>query len=223
MGILGRIRRQVRTVVGSVPRSTRHVFTDIWRRRAWGSAESVSGEGSTLAQTDRLRAAIPELLRRRGVRTLLDAPCGDFHWMKEMHLEDGVIERYVGVDVVREIVEENRARHGVLRRREFLSLDIARDPLPRADLVLCRDCLVHLPLSTGVRVVENMRRSGARWLLATTYPNLLVANSNIRVGRWRPLDLTLPPYSLPPPEEMILEGCTEIHDHPEKSLGLFRL
>ncbi len=216
MGLLGPFRRLW-------PRSNRSVFTDVWRRRAWGDFDTASGEGSTLAQTERIRAALPGLFERLAVKTLLDAPCGDFHWMKEVALDSCGVERYLGADVVSEIVEANRRVHGRPGTREFVCLDLERDALPRADLVLCRDALVHLPLSSGVRVVENVRRSGARWLLATTYPGLLRENAETRAPRWRPLDLTLPPFALPPPYETLNEGSTERDDYAEKSLGLWRL
>ena len=48
--------------------------------------------------------------------------------------------------------------------RVFLRLDLTRDPLPDGDLILCRDCLVHLPFEDVRRAVRNFKRSGARWL-----------------------------------------------------------
>jgi hypothetical protein len=62
-------------------RSRERLFTNIYRSNHWGGADSVSGGGSDLEQTSALRAALPGVLQRLGVRTLLDAPCGDFHWM----------------------------------------------------------------------------------------------------------------------------------------------
>jgi hypothetical protein len=49
-------------------------------------------------------------------------------------------------------------------------LDLVRDPLPRADAVLCRDCLIHLSLEEGRRAPENIRRSGAAYLLGNHVP-----------------------------------------------------
>ena len=44
----------------------------------------------------------------------------------------------------RDFVEALQREHGDDRHR-FIRLDLTVDPLPGADLVLCRDCLVHLP------------------------------------------------------------------------------
>ena len=76
-------------------------FQRIFEENAWGNRESVSGEGSNLERTKVVRAELPGLLARHGVRSLLDAPCGDFYWMKEVDLA-GV--DYIGVDIVPEII-----------------------------------------------------------------------------------------------------------------------
>src|SRR4051812_10120929 len=73
--------------------STRGVFTEIYRRQLWGSGETVSGYGSTIAGTEPLRTALPLLLRKLGVRTLIDIPCGDFNWMRKVELE---VDEYIG-------------------------------------------------------------------------------------------------------------------------------
>ena len=51
-----------------------------------------SGPGSSLVQTATIRRDIPALLASLGIRSFLDAPCGDFNWMR--HVDLGV-ERYI--------------------------------------------------------------------------------------------------------------------------------
>ena len=58
------------------------------------------------------------------------------------HVDLSGIE-YTGGDIVPSIVEENRRLHARESRR-FVKLDLTRDVLPDADVLLCRDCLVHL-------------------------------------------------------------------------------
>ena len=157
-------------------------------------AEAVSGEGSTPAETAALRAALPALLAAQGVRTLLDVPCGGFDWMREVDLA-GV--DYVGVDIVPALVAENRARFGGPTLR-FLVLDATRDALPAADLVLCRDLLVHLSLADLAAALRNFVGSGARLLLTNHYGER-DGNPDILSGDFRPVNLCRPPFSLPPP------------------------
>ncbi len=203
--------------VKSLFRSPEQRFTRIYMKGRWTGGESPSGEGSSLRQTEILRQELPRLLARLGVRTVLDAACGDFNWMKELRLD---LDRYIGIDIVRPLVQRNRSRYGD-RRHEFLHLDITREQLPRADLILCRDCLGHLSHQDVRAALLNFRETGSTWLLTTTYPHE-GENRDIVSGQWRPLDLERPPFSLPPPHELLHEAPpTEVYR--DKSLGLWRL
>ena len=198
----------------------RAVFTRVYRRNVWGNAESVSGAGSTARRGEAFRADLIDLLRRLDTRVLLDAPCGDFNWIGEVA---DAVPRYVGVDVVPELIERVRAAHGS-ERRTFIRADLARDPLPRADVILCRDGLVHFSFAEIRAALRNFKRSGAEYLLATTFVDT-ARNVDIRTGGgWRDLNLREPPFSFPPPLELIDERCTDYGGrYRGKRLGLWRL
>src|SRR5262245_554170 len=163
MELLRRLARAAGVEPGR--RALRRAFEEIYRTGAWPGSESVSGAGSGVARTTLVRAELPALLRELGVRSVLDAGCGDFNWLREPDLSGC---RYIGVDVVAELIALNRARHGGAGR-DFLVADITRDRLPGVDLILCRDCLVHLSLADALRALSGFRRSGSRYLLATTF------------------------------------------------------
>jgi hypothetical protein len=200
-------------------KSREEVFEFIHQNSFWGSAESVSGVGSEYAATHQLRQAIPILLRSIGARSLLDIPCGDFGWMS--HVDLGGIT-YTGADIVEALVNQNRARYaGSPLSPTFLKLDITRDPLPPHDVVFCRDCLVHLQTADVFRAFQNLKRSGSKYLLTTTFTGLTV-NVDIPTGDWRPLNFEKAPFLLPPPVDCIVEGCTEVGGaFADKSLGLW--
>ena len=192
------------------------VFSRIHETNLWGAAESVSGHGSELDATARLREMLPELMSELGVRTLLDIPCGDFHWLSRVELP---VERYVGADIVEAVVEANREKYG----REFVRLDLCRDELPPADLVLCRDCLVHLPFELISRAVESLKKSGSTWLLTTHFLEC-EENVDIETGDWRMLNFELAPFGWPAPERVLVEGCEEAGGgYGDKALGLWRI
>ena len=65
-------------------------------------------------------------------------------------------------------------------------------------MILCRDCLVHLPFRHVRRAVRNFKRSGARWLLTTTFCNRQT-NDDAAPGAWRPLNLCRDPFRFPEP------------------------
>lgn len=203
--------------VRGVRREPEEVFSKIHVTGSWRGS-SVSGAGSDPGATTSVLAALPELLASLGVRTLLDAPCGDGAWMAQLAYP---LERYIGIDVVPAVIADATAAHAG-PGREYRVGDLIRDPLPQADLVLCRDCLVHLPFAEGMEALANLRRSGSTWLLATTFPER-TANADIRMGRWRPLNLCLPPYSLPAPERLLDEQFTADPRYADKALGLWRL
>lgn len=194
-------------------------FAGIYRGNGFVGTESLSGSGSTIFQTRIIRRDIPPLLRRFGVRRMLDIPCGDFHWMRELDL-DGI--HYTGADVVPEMVQANQRQYGSAARA-FATADLISGPLPHADLVFCRDCLVHLPLVDALAAVETIRRSGCKWLLATTFSETHV-NRELDSDGWRPLNLTMPPFGLPQPRVLIVEKCTEAGGRAgDKALGLWHV
>lgn len=205
----------------TVPQEPDEVFAHHYESNYWGGSESRSGRGSNLEQTQVLRQELPTLLQQLAVTSILDIPCGDLHWLSQTPLK---LERYLGGDIVPEIIERNREALPSLfgARTEYQVLNIATSPLPLADAVFCRDCLVHLPNQDALAALANIKRSGALYLLATTFP-LVKVNRDVKLGEWRPLNLCLPPFYLPTPIDLVLEGCTEDDGlFADKSLGVWR-
>lgn len=195
-------------------------FERIERTNLWGAPTSVSGLGSESRATAAIGEALPGLLQRLGARSLLDAPCGDAGWIGSMQLEID----YTGIDIVPSLIEANTARvaRGELRGR-FLVADITRDSLPGCDVILCRDCLVHLSFQNIARAIARFRASGAQFLLVTTFPEWR-DNHDCEDSDWRALNMTKRPFNWSPPRELINERCEEGGGGwRDKSLGLWRL
>ena len=193
-------------------------FASIHNTNLWGADTSVSGLGSEANATAALLRELPRLLRTLGVTTLLDAPCGDAGWITGLDL-DGI--RYVGVDIVADLIAKNAAGRRALGT--FMVADITRDPLPLADAILCRDCLVHLSFGNIIAAVANFRRSGARWLITTTFPEL-ESNNDCEDGDWRALNFETAPFAWPTAIERLNERCEEAGGGwRDKSLGIWEL
>ena len=194
-------------------------FARIFATNLW-TAQSRSGLGSEHATTAGVREQLPALLESTGTRTLLDLPCGDFGWLSLVPLDLD----YIGGDIVPALVEENQRRYGGPgTRRRFLRLDLTNDALPRADVVLCRDCLVHLSFANIWRAFDNLRRSGSQYLLTTTFLEH-EGNQDIEDGDWRMLNLRHAPFNLPAPEIVMVEGTTEGDgSYDDKALALWRV
>jgi hypothetical protein len=105
-----------------------------------------------------------------------------------------------GCDIVPILVQNTRIRYG-RPDREFRAVDLCHDTLPHADLLLCRDCLMHLSEEMIFRALANIVRSDVKYLLTTTYPD--GRNRSIRNGDWFTVNLCAPPYSLPAPLRVI--------------------
>jgi SAM-dependent methyltransferase len=175
-------------------RSNRRAFEKIYEHQLWGGGETVSGDGSTLESSESLRDTLPSLLEELGPETLLDAGCGDFNWMKTVNL-NGV--KYIGVDVVQAVITRNIElfASGSIT---FINADITKDPLPSTDLVLCRHCLIHLSNRQVSMALRNLKSTGAKYLLSTTFP-LVTNNEDIWPGGFRPMNLEIHPFNLPKP------------------------
>jgi hypothetical protein len=197
------------------------LFTRIWRTNLWGAETSASGLGSEDAATATLRLELPKLFRRFQIETLLDLPCGDFGWMSRTELG---LQKYLGGDIVAELVAENARRYATADRRiSFAHLDLLMDPLPAMDAILCRDCLVHLSFANISRALAQFRASGSRFLIATTFTEHH-ANEDATDGDWRMLNLAAAPFHLPQPLALLNEGCTEGGGaYADKSLGVWSL
>lgn len=200
-------------------KNTEQVFTEIYRRHGWGGQESVSGPGSDLGQTRVVLRELRPLLDELKVGSMLDIPCGDFHWMQRVDLK-GI--DYIGADIVAPLIQANRERHGRDGVR-FQQLDLVKDDLPDVNLVLCRDCLIHLSFADIFRALDNLSRGASEYLLTTTYP-ARTENCDIVTGRDRVLNLERAPFAFPKPLRLIIEECTEGDGaFADKALGLWRI
>jgi hypothetical protein len=208
-----------RTTAESDERRMETIFTRIYDSNKWKGSESGSGPGSAVRRTEPLRERLASLFGRYSVRTLLDVPCGDFNWMRHMDLD---VDRYIGMDVVPEVIRDNKSAYSD-EVRHFGVADVTADPLPMVDLVLCRDCLVHFTEDEVTAAVNNIKASRSTYLLTTTFHSL-EENLPGSTGGWRPINLEGSPFGFPAPIEYLPE--TEYDpDRPysDKSLGLWRL
>jgi hypothetical protein len=175
-------------------------FSAIYENRVWLNGRmigSLSGSGSELENTERVRQGLAELLRSLNIRCLLDVGCGDFTWMKEVSFPF----RYVGIDIVPGVISANNASYSSAQR-SFQVGDATCDPLPQADTTLCREVLFHLAFGDVWRVVENIRKSGSSYLIATN-DNDLNYNADILSGDFRMLNLHRAPFFFPRPAASI--------------------
>jgi 2-polyprenyl-3-methyl-5-hydroxy-6-metoxy-1,4-benzoquinol methylase len=202
-----------------INKSIKEVFTIIHQTNHWQGDSSASGVGSDNKQTAVIRQVLPDIIASFHIDTMLDLPCGDFNWMQHVALP---IKKYIGADIVEELIQTNQARYASAQR-QFRILDLTRDELPAANLLFCRDCLVHLSFEDIAKIFHNLKNSSIQYLLTTTFPTR-TENKDIRTGDWRVLNLQAAPFHLPEPLLLINEQCTEGNGwYADKSMGLWKV
>jgi len=172
------------------------VFDKIYAKNYWGSMESISGRGSELSQTENIRRELPKIFAKYNCTSILDAPCGDFNWLRQV--VEKIDVKYCGGDIVQNLVEVNNAKYSD-EKTKFMKLDICKDPLPSADIMICRDCLFHLSYSDITAFIENFAASHIPLLLVTSHKNEngIFKNKNIKTGDFRMIDLFSHPFGFP--------------------------
>ena len=188
-------------------RDAGEIFSDIYKENVWENDESVSGDGSTLEYTANLRRELPALFEKFEIRSILDAPCGDYNWFRHVKRDD---VDYVGGDVVTELIGRNNERFSDKQTR-FIELDIISDELSKSDLWFCRDVLFHFSFDDIFKTLENFVRSEIKYLFTTTHTKCS-ENLDILTGQFRLLNLLRKPFCLPEPIYAIddwIEGFPE--------------
>ena len=202
-------------------------FEDVYATGQWQHGDpSVprSGTGSTVQRTEAVRAAILEAIALTNATSIVDAPCGDLTWMRELFpafAARGV--RYVGVDIARSQVARLQAEFRGQAHVAFRAVDLVAQPTPRADLIFSRQALQHLNAEEALRVLHRWSRSGSRFLLQTQYSLRGAADENynrLSGGDWARVDFTRPPYNLTRPLRTWTDSSGEGYD---EVLALWRL
>ena len=188
-------------------------FTYIYSSQYWPSKESVSGPGSEIVNTKNIRKEIIKLIQKYNIKKFLDIPCGDFNWIK--NIIDKNIE-YIGGDIVKDLIDKNNEKFAQ-PNVQFIEIDIIKDKLPSADIILCRDCLIHFSYDNIKKFFNNFINSEINYILVTSYEtnkNNLAQNYEINDGDFRPLFLMKHPFNLPTPLAKISDKDVE---HNEQS------
>ncbi|MBL7827449.1 MAG: class I SAM-dependent methyltransferase [Saprospiraceae bacterium] len=195
------------------------IFDEIIQTNYWKGSDSICGATSGVAATSELRTELQQLFTNLNIRSVLDIPCGDFVWMKEMDLS---AVQYTGADIVQTMVDDNNRRYAA-PNIHFECLDLTHSDLPRVDLVLCRDCLVHLSFEHIRQAILNLKKSGSTWLLCTSFVENRF-NYDIKDGLWRTLNMQKAPFCFPNPVKTMIDNrLLEDSVFSDKTLCLWRL
>ena len=130
------------------------VFRQTYFNNSFKGKDSKSGRGSDMDIVSPLIPKLANLIDKYNIKTLIDAPCGDCNWIKEV-LPSTKVENYIGIDIVPDLIDsniENFGGTGLL----FAVKDLVEEIPPTGDLLLCRDCLVHLSFESAIKALKNI-------------------------------------------------------------------
>jgi len=197
--------------------------------------ETSNGPGSSIEATKDVRNHLPKIFKKYKIKSMADAPCGDFNWMKEFDLT-GI--EYHGYDIMPEYIEENEEDFETKNIR-FYEKDIIEEKITqKVDLIICRDFLMHIKFDKVKKVIENFKKSKSKYLLATSFSNCDEHGDEWHCHAlagppdppedwdgdhgygWRPLNLLLDPFNFPEP---IYEFVEEHPDCGGRSMCLWEL
>lgn len=207
--------------------SFRETFNRIYRHQIWSSAGGGSGVGSSLESTQVVRETLPSLVQRYGIKSMLDSSCGSMHWMPLAltNITHSLPDfRFMGTDLVCDLMEQHWGTFKEHKNWQFACVDYANERLPAGyELVFSRDSLQHLPLDSVWMFLNNVKASGARYLLVGSYIGGATSNRDIAAGDYYPIDLTKAPFNVQQPKEIIDEGVVDPITGDRKHLLLYEV
>ncbi|NGX59354.1 MAG: Trans-aconitate 2-methyltransferase [Chlamydiae bacterium] len=120
------------------------VFTQIYETQSWGANEDsmgFSGPGSTVRSAAPYMKFLQDFIKKYNIRTIVDVGCGD--WTFSQYIDwNGA--KYTGFEIVKNIIEKNNEQFANANIN-FVHGDATKLDLPKADLLICKDVLQHLP------------------------------------------------------------------------------
>lgn len=168
-------------------------FERIYNKKLWGKYESVSGYGSTLESTYSIRNWLLNNIPKLEIKIIVDAPCGDFFWMKEVISKVNIV--YKGYDIVSPLIESNKRKFGD-KDIYFELADISKDKLSDCDLLIVRDCLFHLSYRDLKNFIKNIHSVNFKYLMTTNYRvDKNFKNKDIQTGDFRMISLFIKPFN----------------------------
>ena len=173
----------------------KNIFEKIYKSNYWGSSETRSGPGSDLKNTQNIIHELPKIILKYKIQKVLDIPCGDFNWMKKVLYKLDI--DYLGCDIVNDLININKKLYSS-EKIKFTKLNLIKDKLPYADLLICRALFFHLDFSSINKILINLRQSNLKYVLLTNCPRSVnYINQDIPTGQYRDLDLFKPPLFFP--------------------------
>lgn len=179
------------------------VFDKIYEYSYWGKG---SGGGSSPEATQPYKVFLEDFIRQHEIKSVVDLGCGDWQFSQFLDFGDAT---YIGIDASKRVIAHNQqsfSRPGV----SFANLPKDCNDIPSADLLVCKDVLMHLStkeVQDIVSILPNFKyalitndvpclSAFGEIILRLRRPFWPVVNREIKTGDYRTLDPTQRPFNL---------------------------
>ena len=165
-------------------------FDNIYAAGGWSGMGS--GPGSVARYNKEFLRYISHLIASGSIRKIIDYGCGDWQLFRDFNFRDA---SYLGYDVVSSVIEENKKSF----RKPKVSFERIRhvsEVKETCDLFLIKDVFLHLPNHDCLEILEHAKlRSKHILVVNDCEEDEFPINHEIDVGKYRPVDIALPPFS----------------------------
>lgn len=184
------VRQSYQDVVAKTEKEMSDIFSFIYQKDIW---QAGSGTGSKPENTIAYRDFLEKFLKSKNIKTIVDLGCGDWQFSKYVNWREA---EYLGVDVVKSVIDADKKLYEKANIK-FMLLDFykEREKLPAADLLLIKDVLQHWPTEYIKEFLPIFNKFKQVIVTNCIKPDKYV-NAEIKVGGFRPLDLTKEPFNL---------------------------
>ncbi|KOY50856.1 class I SAM-dependent methyltransferase [Polaribacter dokdonensis] len=194
------------------PWPTKKVMEQIYDQNLWGGNkdEIYSGSGSHNPKIVQpyLEVVINFLKSFQEPIIVLDLGCGDFNVGRQLLAFSNKI---IAVDIAENVINYNKAKYAN-NSLEFQCLDISKDDLPRADVVILRQVLQHVS-NKEVHSVLNKLKEYKYVILTEHLPNQefvpnkdIISGQGIRIKNQSGLIITKEPFNFKYKKQQELES-----------------
>jgi hypothetical protein len=209
--------------------SLQEAFDEVYRKNMWRQGDSSSGVGSEGVLADRYIELVLKYASENGLRTAVDAGCGDFSVGSRLAPHFG---RYTAFDLSPFVIENNKRHFATLTRNVTFHVgDMTSTMFPSGDLILIRQVLQHLTNAQIEQILKNLEASEWRRALITEdvhdpennqTPNLDLPSHTVRtrVSMNSGVFLDKDPFNRDAKRLAVLYGCNGVGNKPFPKDGL---
>ena len=179
-------------------------FDSIYKKNFWGSKESFSGPGSEKHFNKFKNIFLSNFINENNIKYIYDV-CGDCNWQYDfVKLITNKSVEYFGFDVSEIALKKAKEKNKLNKNMTFSdkSIDLTNYIIPcnngDESLIIIKDVIQHIPLLDGVKMLQNIKKSGIKYIAITNHDKELfniTFNKNIPIGGFYTNNMFLEPFN----------------------------